>query len=249
MPYRAASASKSKSKSKGRKRSGTKRSAPRKKPVASSGKRRGSAKKRSGKKRSTKKRAASSRAKAPARRYTRYDPRTGASARVTNRDPRYDEWMTQAQYRTAKARADKERREAIGAAVSVLPSAIELAGPQLAAGAARAASAARAAKKSVLKAAGTRIASGVVGVGTVGVGTTAALAVLTAAASYFGTRWILDKLHKMRDPAEKASVLAKAFRDSRRRAAAELGRELTAAEVKYLGAELQAQLAKMGIRT
>jgi hypothetical protein len=90
-----------------------------------------------------------------------------------------------------------------------------------------------------------------VGVGgaSVGIATTAGLAILAGVASYYGTTWLLGKLRQLTDPQEKAFQLATAYRKARAEAAQKLGRQLTPEEVKYLGAELNAQLVRMGIRS
>ena len=97
--------------------------------------------------------------------------------------------------------------------------------------------------------AATRVAVGAGSAASVGVSAAAGLAILAGVASYYGTTWIVEKIRKARDPAERAYELATAYRNARREAATKLGRQLTPEENKYLGAELQAQLVKMGIRS
>lgn len=150
--------------------------------------------------------------------------------------------------RAAKKAKKKEREELVRTGEKVAAAAV----PAVAPVAARAVTAARAAadtaRRSVARVAATRVAVGAGSAATVGVATTAGLAILAGVASYYGTTWILDRIRRMRDPSEKAFELATAYRNARREAAAKLGRALTPEEVKYLGAELNAQLLKMGIR-
>lgn len=167
---------------------------------------------------------------------------------MPNTDERYDQWLTPAQWRSAqKARArERERRVNMGLkmAEGVAPALVPAARSTVAA-AQRAADTAR---KGVARVAAARVAVGAGSAATVGVGAAAGLAILAGVASYYGTTWLLERLRKLRDPAERAATLATAFRNSRREAAQRLGRELTPEETKYLGAELQAQIAKMGGR-
>lgn len=151
--------------------------------------------------------------------------------------------------RSAKKAREKQREQLVKAGVEVAQGAA----PVLAPAAARTVTAARAAadsaRRSVARVAATRIAVGAGTTATVGLGATAALAILAGVASYYGTTWVMGKLRQLTDPQEKAFQLATAYRKARAEAAQKLGRPLTPDEVKYLGAELNAQLVKMGIRT
>jgi len=240
MAYGKSYASGSRSPSKAKKRSGGTRTRRARKRKRSSG----SSQSRSGA-RSKKKRA---KARAPRRTYARYDPESFVLARVANTDPRYDEWLTAAQMRSAKKARAREREKrtegglkiAEGLAPALLPAA-----QSTVAAAQRAADTAR---KSVARVAAARVAVGAGSAATVGVGAAAGLAILAGVASYYGTTWLMERIRKLTDPQERAATLATAYRTARREAAKRLGRELTPEENKYLGAELQAQIAKMGGR-
>jgi len=169
------------------------------------------------------------------------------SARVTNDDPRYDEWLTASQLRSQRKAQKREREAAFKVGARVAQQAAPLAVPAARRAVASATRAAETARRGVARVAATRVATGI-GTGAVGIGTAAGLAILAGAAAYFGTTWIMDRVRKLTDPEERAFQLATAYRQARARAARELGRALTAEEVQYLGAELNAQLVKMGIR-
>jgi hypothetical protein len=186
--------------------------------------------------------------KKAARLYTRYDPDSGVSARVANTDPRYDEWLTATQWRSATKARQKQRERNVEAAMRVTQAAAPALLPVAQRTVAAAQTAAATARRSVARVAATRVAVGVGGA-SVGLATTAGLAILAGVASYYGTTWVMGKLRQLTDPQEKAFQLATAYRKARTEAAQKLGRALTAEEVKYLGAELNAQLVKMGIRT
>lgn len=195
-----------------------------------------------------KKSSGSSRKKS-ARTYARYDPDTYILARVANTDPRYDEWLTAAQMRSAKKQREKEREKRVEAGLKVAQGVAPAVVPAAARTVAAAQNAATAARKSVARLAATRVAVGAGSAATVSISAAAGLAILAGVASYYGTTWIMDRIRKLTDPQEKAYELATAYRNARREAAAKLGRPLTPEEVKYLGAELNAQLTRMGIRT
>jgi hypothetical protein len=187
--------------------------------------------------------------KKAARLYTRYDPDSGVTARVANTDPRYDEWLTATQWRSASKARQKQRERNVEAAMKVTQAAAPALLPVAQRTVAAAQTAAATARRSVARVAATRIAVGAGGTATVGIGAAAGLAILAGVASYYGTTWVMGKLRQLTDPQEKAFQLATAYRKARTEAAQKLGRALTAEEVKYLGAELNAQLVKMGIRT
>jgi len=239
MAYRNAAKSKSgsRSKSRGRKRSASTRSRAAPKRGRSSGR---SRRRSSGTKKAAPKKAA--------RKYTRYDPDTFVSARVTNADARYDEWLTATQMRAAKKAKAKDRERAIATGTRIAQSAIPAVAPVAARAVTAAKSAADTARRSVARVAATRVAVGA-GSATVGLSVAAGLAILAGVASYYGTTWIMGKVRQLTDPEEKAFQLATAYRKARAEAAQKLGRPLTPEEVKYLGAELNAQLVRMGIRS
>lgn len=232
MTYRDPLAGATRSGSKKRKRgSSSKRSAskPRKRKSSRSSKRSAAR---------PKKRASSKRAGTARKLYTRYDPETGARVRVASTDERYDEWLTAAAWRSEKKRRTKERQVLVREVKRAVPVQAVVRGART--GAARARTGLAALRTA-------KVAVGI-GAGTVGVGTAAALAILAGAAAYFGTTWAVGKLRGVFDPAERASRLAKAYREARRKAESELGRPLTQEENQLLARDLQAQLAKMGLR-
>lgn len=168
---------------------------------------------------------------------------------MSNSDARYDEWLTATQYRSAQKAKKKEREKRAEAAVKIVEGAAPALLPAATRTVAAAQNAAAAARRTVARVAATRVAVGAGSAATVGIGAAAGLAILAGVASYYGTTWIMERVGKLRDPSEKAFQLASAFRNARREAAQRLGRDLSPEEVKYLGAELQAQLVKMGIRS
>jgi len=186
--------------------------------------------------------------KRAARLYTRYDPDSGISARVTNTDPRYDEWLTAAQWRSASKARKKEREKRVEAAVKIAEGAAPALLPAARSTVAAAQRAADTARRSVARVAATRVAVGAGSAATVGIGAAAGLTILAGVASYYGTTWLMERIRKLTDPQERAATLATAYRTARREAVKRLGRELTPEENKYLGAELQAQITKMGGR-
>lgn len=167
---------------------------------------------------------------------------------MPNTDPRYDEWLTATQMRSAKKQREKEREKRVEAGIKVAEGLAPAVAPAAARTVAAAQNAAAAARRTVARVAATRVAVGA-GSATVGISAAAGLAILAGVASYYGTTWIMERIRRARDPQEKAFELATAYRTARREAAKKLGRELTPDEVKYLGAELNAQLVRMGIRT
>lgn len=151
--------------------------------------------------------------------------------------------------RSAKKARDKQREKMVEAGIKVTQGALPAVAPVAARAVTAARDAAETARKSVARVAATRVAVGAGSTATLGLGATAGLAILAGVASYYGTTYILGKLRQLTDPEEKAFQLATAYRKARAEAATKLGRALTPEEVKYLGAELNAQLVKMGIRT
>lgn len=167
---------------------------------------------------------------------------------MTNTDPRYDEWLTATQYRSAAKAKKKEREKRVEAGIKIAEGAAPALLPAARSTVAAAQRAADTARKSVARVAATRVAVGAGSAATVGIGVTAGLAILAGVASYYGTTWVMERIRKLTDPQERAATLATAYRTARNEATKRLGRPLTPEENKYLGAELQAQLARMGGR-
>lgn len=166
---------------------------------------------------------------------------SGARARVPASDERKDDWLTPTQWRSEQRRLEKERDKAIKAGLDVVAAA-----PQLVA-----------AVPTVARAAGERVRAGVsavraarlgVGVGgaAVGVGTAAALAILAGAASYFGTRWLIERFGTRLSKTDRAYRAAEAYREARRDAEKKLGRPLTPDEHAYLARDFKAKLKSIG---
>lgn len=175
------------------------------------------------------------------RKVARYDPDTGRKVQVEADSLEADTWSSRKPRRqsrtTRKAIARAERaveRQVIRAATPAV----------VAVG--------RAARRRIPIAAG-RIGTIAAGAATVSVGTAAALAILVGAASYFGTRWLIDKARGDRPPEMsptdwQAYLAARAFAEARKDAAKKLGRELTVDEVQQLGVQFKARLAEIGWR-
>lgn len=93
------------------------------------------------------------------------------------------------------------------------------------------------------------VAKGGLAAGVGAIGTSVAAAALAGVAAYYGTTWILEQLAQKRlanTPEYRKFEAANAYRAARNQAARELGRELNAAEHKYLAEQFKASLKKIG---
>ncbi len=165
------------------------------------------------------------------RTYVRYDPDSGERVLVTRDDPRYDEWTNRRPRQSGARGASARRTTATGArsgsrrktrtqretdaAIRRITTDATRAGLRLTASAARwFASAAAAAGMST--------------------GAAAALVVGTGLASYAATRWLINRIETVTDPAYKREQVALAYRRARLDWEKREGRKLTRTEHDFL---------------
>lgn len=162
--------------------------------------------------------------------YVRYDPDTGERVEVTRDDPRYDEWSNRKPRASSSGRSRASRsgsssggrsrrktraQKETDALVRRITNDAARAGISLTVSAAK-------------KFAGMAAAAGM------STGAAAALVVGTGLAAYAATRWLINKIEDVTDPAYKREQVALAYRKARLDWERQEGRKLTTAEHKFL---------------
>ena len=190
------------------------------------------------------------------RTYTRYDPATGRKVKVTQDDPRYDEWPNRKPSRRALAefsggetggRAGRGRKAKrydpmTGRAVQVYPDDPRYDDwPSRKPPRGSTPAAMRRTLETRIRNAGLRATGSLVGKFTtiasaagISTGAAAAAVVAAGAVSFAVTTAAMKQLERARDPAVKRSQVALAYREARKKLAAKQGRALNATEQKLL---------------
>ena len=184
---------------------------------------------------------ATRRTRAP-RTYVRYDPDTGERVLVTADDPRFDEW-TNRKPRASRAPSAPRARRAATAAKSRRKTTAQKARDRYVDRISR--DVANAGLQ--LTAAGIQKFAAMAANAGMSVGVAAALVVSVGLVSYHATRWLLDRIATVRDPAYKKEQIALAYRRARLDWARAAGRELNHEEHAFLAEMFKRQLSQAGV--